>query len=70
MNAGSHTQIKSDELTLIRQLAFTPITFAGNVVQLVRIKAADGNYPLHGELIIWPANLCPAAEKYRSRRGC
>lgn len=55
------SQAKADGLTLSRQLTFMTMTFAGDAAQLARVKAADGNYPLYGELITRPANLRPAA---------
>lgn len=55
------SQAKADGLTLSRQLTFMNMTFAGDAAQLARVKAADGNYPLYGELITWPANLRPGA---------
>lgn len=54
------SQAKADGLTLSRQLTFTTMTFAGDAAQLARVKAADGNYPLYGELKTLPANLRPA----------
>ncbi|WP_406705001.1 putative ABC transporter permease subunit YbbP [Sodalis sp.] len=55
------SQTKADGLTLSRQLTFMTMTFAGDAAQLARVKVADGNYPLYGELITRPANQRPAA---------
>ncbi|CDG20162.1 Uncharacterized ABC transporter permease ybbP [Xenorhabdus poinarii G6] len=44
-------------LTLSRQIAFSTMTYAGDIPQLAQVKAADDRYPLYGELETRPRGL-------------
>ncbi|BET95824.1 putative ABC transporter permease subunit YbbP [Xenorhabdus taiwanensis] len=46
-------------LTLSRQIAFSTMTYAGDIPQLAQVKAADERYPLYGELETNPRGLKP-----------
>ncbi|MBD2784729.1 ABC transporter permease [Xenorhabdus sp. DI] len=46
-------------LILSRQIAFSTMTYAGDIPQLAQVKAADERYPLYGELETHPRGLKP-----------
>ncbi|MDC9582380.1 ABC transporter permease [Xenorhabdus sp. PR6a] len=46
-------------LVLSRQIAFSTMTYAGDIPQLAQVKAADERYPLYGELETHPRGLKP-----------
>lgn len=46
-------------LIVSRQLSFSSMTFAGDMPQLVAVKAVDNRYPLYGKLETSPPGLRP-----------